>query len=79
MERSSIPSLVKTRGANGAIERNPLGSRAQSTTGMLGYWKGAGSETKEESEVERRTPHQVRVPFVDSSGIFKSYFKRQSS
>ena len=28
MGRSSIPSLLKTRGDNGAMERDPLGSRA---------------------------------------------------
>lgn len=38
-----------------------------------GCWvTGKGQEVRQRRKVERRMPHQVRVPFVDSSGIFKS-------
>lgn len=70
--RSSIPSLVQTRGANGAWPESPGAADPGGEQGCLVTWKEAGSETKEESAVERRRHQQLQVPFVGSSGAFKS-------
>lgn len=50
---------------------NPCAAEPHGEWGCLVTWKEAGSETKEESEVERRRHHQLQVPFVGSSGVFK--------
>lgn len=51
---------------------NPGAAEPCGEQGCLVTWKEAGSETKEESEVERRRHPQLQVPFVGSSGVFKS-------
>lgn len=74
--RSRISSLVKTRGDNRTMERNPSSSRALWGTrrgpGSVVNWKEVGVKAKEKSEVGRRRCHQMQVPVVDSLGFFKS-------
>lgn len=60
-------------------ERNSGAAEPCGEQGCLVTWKEAGSETKEEREVQRRRHHQLQVPFVGSSGVFKSQFKAETS
>lgn len=63
IKRPNIPSLVKARGANGVMERNPLGSKTRWGTGMLGNLEKR-QEMRQRREVKMGEGGLIRCKFL---------------